>query len=437
MRKRTLDNKLDNINEKILIYGAHLIALECCRFFIAHGKRNNIVGIAVTNKKGNPKEVEGFPVKEISEYKNLCKKLCVIIAMPEKYHTTVQIYAEKLGFVNFIKLGLEEMSLIKGRQLLLELKRNPGYSFVLEESDIDNSWMNIRTKKKEINHYYKFPTLFYKNIEDIFNEVEKKDIQKQYQDTLGLYRNLHQVLKKSKTVKEEQIENIIKVFMAFSKGDSTRVRAASYHSWICPLQLGGRDIRIEMPCLYDDIGESIADKNSIFAEMTGAYWIWKNINNVVYKGLCHYRRHFIITESEINTLEKNGVDVILTTARYVPFGIGSMFLEETPVKKLVFESLYRALHECSLEDEDGFRNYMKTCFYYPNNMVIARNEIYNDYCEWIFRILFRMLEIDIETDYGHINDRHIAYAAELLTSWYFVKHKEKYCITVTDYEFYS
>lgn len=95
------------------------------------------------------------------------------------------------------------------------------------------------------------------------------------------------------------------------------------------------------------------------------------------------------------------------------------------------------MHECSLEDEDGFRNYMKTCFYYPNNMVIARNEIYNDYCEWIFRILFRMLEIDIETDYGHINDRHIAYAAELLTSWYFVKHKEKYCITVTDYEFYS
>ena len=80
---------------------------------------------------------------------------------------------------------------------------------------------------------------------------------------------------------------------------------------------------------------------------------------------------------------------------------------------------------------------MEQCLYCPNNMVIAKSEIYDAYCEWIFPILFRMEEMDEEKGYGHKGDRHIAYAAEILTSYYFARHKDEYFIAVTDYSFNS
>lgn len=143
-----------------------------------------------------------------------------------------------------------------------------------------------------------------------------------------------------------------------------------------------------------------------------------------------------MSEEEIRALKQNSIDVILTMPRYIPYGIGNMFLAETPVKEPVFEAMHQALYECSYEDAEPFKNYMQACFYYPNNMVIAKNQIYNSYCKWIFKILFRMLEIEIKTEYGHQNDRHIAYAAELLTSFYFAKNREEYRIVITDYQFY-
>ena len=134
---------------------------------------------------------------------------------------------------------------------------------------------------------------------------------------------------------------------------------------------------------------------------------------------------------------QNSIDVILTMPRYIPYGVGNMFLAETPVKEPVFEAMYQALYECSYEDAELFKEYMTACFYYPNNMVVARSEIYNSYCAWIFPILFRISEMGRKSRYGHEEDRHIAYAAELLTSYYFAKNRSRYHIVVADYYFYS
>ena len=142
-----------------------------------------------------------------------------------------------------------------------------------------------------------------------------------------------------------------------------------------------------------------------------------------------------MTEQEVMAADQNGIDVILTIPRYVPFGIKSMFLAETPVKEPVYEMMLQTIKECHKEDVDAFCEYMDECFYYPNNMVVARANIYDDYCEWIFPVLMRMLELDKETGYGHETDRHVAYAAELLTSFYFVKNRERYRVAVTEYRF--
>jgi len=44
----------------------------------------------------------------------------------------------------------------------------------------------------------------------------------------------------------------------------------------------------------DTSGVSISIKNRHYSELTGWYWIWKNVRNLKYVGLTHYRRYFLL-----------------------------------------------------------------------------------------------------------------------------------------------
>lgn len=53
-------------------------------------------------------------------------------------------------------------------------------------------------------------------------------------------------------------------------------------------------------CLRDDVGENISAENPQYSELTGYYWIWKNVVPEYYAnigekyiGIEHYRRHFL------------------------------------------------------------------------------------------------------------------------------------------------
>ena len=71
--------------------------------------------------------------------------------------------------------------------------------------------------------------------------------------------------------------------------------------------------------VQDNTGTNISSLNSMYCELTGLFWAWKNLDadNI---GLVHYRRFFkgqngeAITGSEIETLLR-GYKIILPTKR--------------------------------------------------------------------------------------------------------------------------
>lgn len=152
----------------------------------------------------------------------------------------------------------------------------------------------------------------------------------------------------------------------------------------------------------DDIGDNISDKNCYFGTQTGLYWIWKNLD-ADYKGLVHYRRYFV--GNHINT--KDMIGSVITYDQMKPMlGKYKIFV---PKKRYYYiETLYS--HYAHTHDEKHFKvveqiikkdcpeyfhayeKVLKRRWGYMFNMMILEKNLMDDYCSWLFNILFQVFE---------------------------------------------
>lgn len=59
---------------------------------------------------------------------------------------------------------------------------------------------------------------------------------------------------------------------------------------ITPIYVGAKTNKENLKYLKDSTGDNISEKNENFCELTGIYWIWKNVDADFY-GMMHYRRY--------------------------------------------------------------------------------------------------------------------------------------------------
>lgn len=150
----------------------------------------------------------------------------------------------------------------------------------------------------------------------------------------------------------------------------------------------GAALATEPAYLYhDDINDNISEKNQIYSEMTGEYWIWKNMEPCDIIGFEHYRRHFPLSENEIKTILNEGNDIIVHDIIDTNYSI---------------ERHYMACHSDFdinlIKDiiKDLYPRYMKTYNRYiagsskiiPCNMFITYWDIYDKMMKFVFDILF-------------------------------------------------
>lgn len=187
----------------------------------------------------------------------------------------------------------------------------------------------------------------------------------------------------------------------------------------------GKAISQDLGYEGDDTGEQISNKNKNYCELTGMYWIWKNVSCDIV-GICHYRRYFICNENFIN--QKKIEELLQDYDVIVP---NSSFTRE---KNL--EEHYRKIHhwenmeichgiiqEKYPEYEDAFNLCMKCNLFSLGNMVITRKEIYNAYCDWLFDILFEVEKhIDIDEN-DAFQARVMGYFSERLFRVWLLNHQ--------------
>lgn len=166
-----------------------------------------------------------------------------------------------------------------------------------------------------------------------------------------------------------------------------------------PLQVGSA-LHDEIGYTRDSDGDNISEKNPYFCELTGLYWAWKNLDADAV-GLAHYRRHFgkkrdSLLDSETAQTLLSQYDAILPKKRkYYIENLYSHYantLEEKPLNvtgKIIFEKYPEYYPE--------FERLHKRTSAHMFNMMIMKRTQFNDYCEWLFDILFE-LEKRVPTD---------------------------------------
>ena len=126
---------------------------------------------------------------------------------------------------------------------------------------------------------------------------------------------------------------------------------------------------------FDDEGDNISEKNGSFCELTGAYWIWKNVKDDVV-GIVHYRRYFsthfgtekILTENEIRKKLKDH-DMILPFKHTITQSLEEQYYT-TSGKKKDLDLLHKVISEKYPEYLHSYDTVMKGKEVYFFNMMM-------------------------------------------------------------------
>jgi hypothetical protein len=181
----------------------------------------------------------------------------------------------------------------------------------------------------------------------------------------------------------------------------------------------------------DNTGDNISSKNGSYCEMTAHYWIWKNVHDTEYVGVCHYRRFFGIDLSENNIKDVMAdADVLMVEPSWHVDSVYSYFAKFMGAENMTILSM--VMRKRFPEYFKTLENICDGIKFHPFNMLLCRKGLFDDYCQWMFTILEECEKYIMPSPYTNAR-RALAYMAELLTGVYFI-HRQLRIKTVPYYK---
>lgn len=203
-----------------------------------------------------------------------------------------------------------------------------------------------------------------------------------------------------------------------------------------PLHVG-REGKQDLGFVGDNTGDNISSKNASFCELTGLYWAWKNLQ-CDYIGLCHYRRYFCAKDHGNDLESKHKAifhradyerllrqyDVILPQKRnYYIETVRSQY--EHAHNKRDLDAVEEIVAEKYPEYSEAFTKVMNRTKLHILNMFVMKKEFFDEYCNWLFDILFELEKrIDI-SQYDAYQARVFGFLGERLFNVWLEKKRPK------------
>lgn len=177
----------------------------------------------------------------------------------------------------------------------------------------------------------------------------------------------------------------------------------------------------------DDTGDSISEKNVNYCELTGLYWLWKNYSCDII-GTCHYRRFFLQNGHLLNqeyieqTLKE--YDIIIPRSGATECDtVYDHYKKNHDICDL--EICGQIIKEKYSDYYDAYLWCMQGNLLSIGNMMITSKKIFDEYCEWLFGILFeaeKLIMLENKDDY---QKRVMGFLSERLFRVWLLKHSYK------------
>ena len=233
---------------------------------------------------------------------------------------------------------------------------------------------------------------------------------------------------------EEKKQPRIKILVACHKADPNIRQDDIY----MPIQVGkALHPELDLGFQCDNTGDNISEKNGSYCELTALYWAWKNLKDVDYIGLAHYRRYLDYSNSDIrpnvplpqwqpkneksHLLKIVSPSTILASRRNIyPYSVALDYARahHSDDLKTVYTIIQQQFTAYKKAFDDSILNSNVS---YPYNMFIMPWDIFNEYCGFLFPLLEEVERQTYTRDYNDYQKRLIGFLAERLMNVYLSK----------------
>ncbi len=373
------------------IFGAHPRGQTMRAYMKALFPERNFLGYLYDNDEKNPDDIDGETVERLdSALENgLDTEARVYIATRGVYHDEIKEKLIKLDFKDIVPVDAA-LDIEFRNRFVPEYFRSRGWEFRRIASDASGNGSHWREKNRQ----------------EPSPMASEKD-------------------------RREPSPMVFVIRSAVDKPLSDDVPLRSYESFI---QAGSTltEQSLDNCDYFDDKGDTISERNRQMCELTAMYWIWKNYTGQIV-GAEHYRRRFILPDNWQSIMEAENIDVILPVPLYVHPTLKDNYCQrhESKTWEVMEQALFEVHPECA---EDAIHFFESTSCYSPCNMLIAGKEAYDEMCEWLFPILFSVIEKCGTLDDAYQN-RYPGFLAERLITYFFRMKSDEYNIVYSDKNF--
>ena len=188
----------------------------------------------------------------------------------------------------------------------------------------------------------------------------------------------------------------------------------------------GRALNEDLGYLGDNTGDNISHLNLYINEITALYWMWKNTNHTVI-GLAHYRRFFteeadssfayekiLSKDAALKLLER--YDIIVSSIGFEMMTQRGLIRNDCGEELTTFAEgvIKKNLLKAQPDYLESFEEVMNLMAIYKCNMFVARRNIFDAYCNWLFSFYIDATEEVLRT----IGLENLPYSPRRLMSFY-------------------